>query len=149
MCSSAFAINSLSQVVGTSSPDCGFFITAFLWERGDLVDLNDLVSPKSDVILLEPNAISDQGVIAVNGIPPGCDNLDTCGHPYLLVPSGDFDKDNEARIAARRSHETAVILGGLGWHPMIGGKTPVSPIERMRSLLGRSLRLSGRQTQPD
>jgi probable HAF family extracellular repeat protein len=150
MCSSAFAINSLSQIVGISSPDCDFFITAFLWEHGDLVDLNDLVSPKSDVILLEPNAISDQGVIAVNGIPPGCDNLDACGHPYLLVPIGDCDKDNEARIAARQNREATAILVGSGWHPMIGGKTPVSPIERLRNLVRRNFRLSGRRMiQPD
>ena len=150
MCSSAFAINSLSQIVGISSPDCGFFITAFLWEHGDLVDLNDLVSPKSDVILLEPNAISDQGMIAVNGIPPGCDNLDVCGHPYLLVPIGDCDKDNEARIAARQNREATAILAGSGWHPMIGGQTPVSPIERLRNLVRRNFRLSGRRMiQPD
>jgi probable HAF family extracellular repeat protein len=148
-CSSAFAINSLSQIVGISSPDCGFFISAFLWEDGDLVDLNDLVSPKSDVILLEPNVITDQGVIGVNGIPPGCDNSDICGHPYLLVPIGDCDEDNEARIAARQSREAAAIFGGSGWHPMIGGKIPVSPIQRMRNLLRLSLRLSGRRFQPD
>jgi probable HAF family extracellular repeat protein len=148
-CSSAFAINSLSQIVGISSPDCDFFITAVLWEDGDLVDLNDLVSPKSDVILLEPNVITDQGVIGVNGIPPGCHNSDICGHPYLMVPIGDCDKDNEARIAARQSREATAIVGGSGWHHTIGGKTPVSPIDRLRNLLSRSLRLSGRQLQPD
>jgi len=150
VCSSAFAINSLSQIVGISSPDCGFFITAFLWEHGDLVHLNDLVSPKSDVILLEPNAISDQGVIAVNGLPPGCDYLDFCGHPYLLVPIGDYDQDNQARIAARQSREATAIFGGSGWHPMIGGQTSVSPIERLRNLVRRNFRLSGRRMiQPD
>ncbi len=149
-CSSAFAINSLSQIVGISSPDCGFFITAFLWEDGDLVDLNDLVSPKSDVILLEPNVITDQGVIGVNGIPPGCDNSDVCGHPYLLVPIGDCDHDNEARIAARQNREATAILRGSGLHLLIGGKTPVSPIERMRNLVRRSFRSSGRRMiQPD
>ena len=149
-CSSAFAINSLSQIVGISSPDCGFFITAFLWEDGDLVDLNDLVSPKSDIILLEPNAITDQGVIGVNGIPPGCDNSDVCGHPYLLIPIGDCDHDNEARIAARQNREATAILRNSGPHLMMGGKTPVSPIERMRNLVRKSSRLSGRRMiQPD
>jgi probable HAF family extracellular repeat protein len=149
MCSSAFAINSLSEIVGISSPDCGFFITAFLWEGGDLVDLNDLVSPKSDVLLLEPNAISDQGVIAVNGIPPGCDNLDVCGHPYLLVPIGDSDNDNEARIASRQNREAAAIFGASGWHTVISEKTTVSPIERLRNLVRRNFRLSGsRMIQP-
>jgi probable HAF family extracellular repeat protein len=144
-CSSAFAINSSSQIVGTSSPDCDFFMTAVLWEDGDLVDLNDLVSPKSDVILLEPNFLTDQGVIGVNGIPPGCDNSDICGHPYLLVPIGDCDDDNEARIATTHRQEATAIRAGSGWHPMIGGKTPVSPIERTRNLFLRNFHLFGRR----
>jgi probable HAF family extracellular repeat protein len=149
ICSSAFAINSASQIVGISSLDCGFFITAVLWEGGDLVDLNDLVSPKSDVILLEPNTITDQGVIGVNGIPPGCDNSDICGRPYLLVPIGDCDEDNEARIAARQNREATPMFEGSGWHPMIGGQTPASPIERLRNLVRRNFRLSGRRIQPN
>jgi probable HAF family extracellular repeat protein len=134
-CSSAFAINSSSQIVGISS-DCGSFLAASLWEDGDLVALDDLVSPRSDVILIEPQVISDQGVIGVNGLPPGCYNSDICGHPYLLVPIGDCDEDNEARIAARHSRQATAILGGSGGHPMIGRDT--SPIERVRSLFLRS-----------
>jgi hypothetical protein len=37
-----------------------------------MVDLNDLVSPKSDVTLLDANAIADSGEILINGIPAGC-----------------------------------------------------------------------------
>jgi len=136
-CSSAVAINSSSQIVGISS-DCGFFLAASLWEDGDLVALDDLVSPKSDVILIEPQVISDQGVIGVTGLPPGCYNSDICGHPYLLVPIGDQDEDNDARIAARHSRRATAILGRSGEHPMIGGKTPASPVERVRSLILRS-----------
>jgi probable HAF family extracellular repeat protein len=148
-CSSAFAINSSSQIVGISS-DCGFFLAASLWEDGDLVALDDLVSPRSDVILIEPQVISDQGVIGVNGLPPGCDNSDICGHPYLLVPIGDQDEDNDARIAARHSREATAILGGSGGHSMIGGKTPASPIERMRNLVLRNFHITGRRPiQPD
>jgi probable HAF family extracellular repeat protein len=145
-CSSALAINSSSQIVGISS-ECGSFLTAVLWEDGDLVDLNDLVSPKSDVILLEPNVISDQGVIGVNGILPGCPDTDICGHPYLLVPIGDSDDDNEARIAPRHNREATAIHGGCAGHPLIGGKTP---IEQMRSLVLKSFHRPERQLmQPD
>ena len=141
-CSSALAMNSSSQIVGQSS-DCGSFFAAVLWEDGDLVDLNDLVAPESDVILIEPFVISDQGLIGVNGLPPGCHEVDICGHPYVLIPNGDWDEDNEARNAARHSREATATLGGSG--SMTGGKTPASPIERLRNLVLRNFHLSGRR----
>ena len=110
-CSTASAINSSGQVVGLSGM-CGFGIRAFIWERGEMANLNDLVFPKSDVILVEPTVISDDGKIGVNGLPPGCTNGDVCGHPYLLIPDGDCDDDLSARITADQSRpvETTAYL---------------------------------------
>jgi probable HAF family extracellular repeat protein len=98
-CSTAWSINSAGQVVGASG-QCGAGQRAFIWEGGEIANLNDLVFPKSDVILRVPNVISDDGKIGVNGLPPGCDNVDVCGHPYLLIPDGDCDDDLSARITA-------------------------------------------------
>ena len=110
-CSTASAINPRGQVVGLSGM-CGFGVRAFIRERGEMANLNDLVFPKSDVILVEPTVISDDGKIGVNGLPPGCDNGDACGHPYLLIPDGDCDDDLSARITADQSipSETAEYL---------------------------------------
>jgi probable HAF family extracellular repeat protein len=98
----AFTNNSQGQVAGAVRLN-DTTVHAFLWEKGGpMVDLNDLVSPRSDVVLLSPNAIGDNGEIAVNGLPVGCGDVDVCGHPYVLVPDGDADDDVEARIAASR-----------------------------------------------
>ena len=101
--SRAFSINSNSQIVGNSRLSDGITIHSFLWERGTMVDLNDLVSPKSDVVLIDVNAIADSGEILVNGLPPGCSAEDVCGHAYVLIPDGDCDSDCEGRIAASQN----------------------------------------------
>jgi probable HAF family extracellular repeat protein len=104
--STAYSMNSHGQVVGGSHINL-VDQAAFLWERGEMVDLNDLVSPKSDVLLVEPNAIADSGEIAVNGLPKGCTDQDTCEHPYVLIPDGDCDNDCEARITESRNRAIA------------------------------------------
>ena len=128
-----FTINSQGQIVGTSRVTDR--VHAFLWEKGGpMVDLNDLVSPKSDVILQFPNAIADNGEIAVNGLPVGCGNADVCGHPYVLIPDGDADDDVEARIAASQSK--AVIAQDA--HVMTQTSTPpLSSLERSREMMRR------------
>jgi probable HAF family extracellular repeat protein len=107
--SEAFSINSQSQVVGASRVN-NTTVHAFLWERGEIVDLNDLVSPKSDVQLQYPIAIADNGEIAINGMPKGCFNVEICGHPYVLIPNGTCDDDCEARIAASRNNTATLAL---------------------------------------
>jgi probable HAF family extracellular repeat protein len=101
--SAAHTMNSRGQVVGGSRLSDGITVHAFLWEHGQIVDLNDLVRPKSDVQLQSPNAISDSGEIAVNGLPKGCGD-ESCEHAYVLIPDGDCDEDCEARIAASRNN---------------------------------------------
>jgi probable HAF family extracellular repeat protein len=107
--SRAWGINSRSQVVGDSflcAPAQSLhnitpYHHAFLWENGDLVDLNNLIPPGSSLELvgagplsnvLAPN-INDRGEIVGIGVPPGCKpsmvrgkRLDLCGHAFLLIP---------------------------------------------------------------
>lgn len=132
--------NSQGQIVGTSrvSPTR---VHAFLWENGGpMVDLNDLVSPKSDVVLDSPNAIADNGEIAVNGLPVGCDNIDVCGHPYVLIPDGDADDDVEARITASQSRAAIAQDAPLMTQP---SKASLSPIERAREMMRQLHRVPG------
>ncbi len=86
----AHGMNSKGQVVGKSI--LGDFSTrhAFLWEKGGpMVDLNTLIPPNSPLELGDAENINDRGEIAGRGTPPGCDDLDTCGHAFLLIPCGD------------------------------------------------------------
>ena len=89
-CSEAGAINSKGQVVGASQSaagGCNFFTSAFLWEHGGpSVDLNTLVPNGSPLNLTGAFWINDRGEIAGRGVPAGCDDVDNCGHAFLLIP---------------------------------------------------------------
>lgn len=102
ICSAAWWINSQGQVIGNSG-QCGFGIRSFIWENGEMANLNDLVTPKSDVVLDDAIMIADNGDIAINGRPAGCDDHEICGHPYLLIPIGDCDDDLSTKITAQQS----------------------------------------------
>jgi hypothetical protein len=130
ICSSAWSVNSQGQIIGNSG-QCGLGIRSFIWENGEIANLNDLVAPKSDVMLVESIMIADNGEIAVNGLPPGCDNPDVCGHPYLLIPIGDCDDDLSAKITAEQpSPET---LGALAYPPFnsLQATATVDPVQRI------------------
>lgn len=82
-CSVAEYINTEGQVVGGTF-DCNTagFLHAFLWESGrPMVDLNTLVPPNSDLLLIGALSINDRGEIAGQGLTSAGDN-----HPFLLIP---------------------------------------------------------------
>lgn len=87
-CSTSQSINSSGQIVGASESMCpGFFTEAFLWENGGhMVDLNTLIPSGSSLQLTGASWINDRGEITGRGVPQGCDNVDTCGHAFLLIP---------------------------------------------------------------
>jgi probable HAF family extracellular repeat protein len=96
-CSTAQSINSRRQVVGASQSACNsFFTSAFLWEKGGpSVDLNTLVPPGSAMNLTGAFWINDRGEITGRGVPQGCNNVDTCGHAYVLIPCDENHADVE------------------------------------------------------
>src|SRR5262249_37629831 len=61
--SGARAINGRGQVVGTSLTSGIALSRAFLWERGKMTDLNDLIPASSGWVLEEACAINDSGQI--------------------------------------------------------------------------------------
>jgi probable HAF family extracellular repeat protein len=97
-CSNAYYVNLRGQAVGTSEDQTLCLVPtggrAFLWENGGpMVDLNTLIRPGSSLHLTFAFAINDSGEIAGMGIPPGCvaQNINTCGHAYVLIPCAEDD----------------------------------------------------------
>ena len=84
--STALQINSRRQIIGTSRINENT-VHAFLWENsGPMVDLNTLIPPNSSLQLAEADNINDRGEIVGRGLPAGCDDLDSCGHAFVLIP---------------------------------------------------------------
>jgi probable HAF family extracellular repeat protein len=93
-CSAAWNINEAGQIVGNSAPECDFSLErAFLWERGQIFDLNTFVPADSDLYLFEADFINDRGDITGPAVLPNGDV-----HQYLLVRCGvtDFDACTES-----------------------------------------------------
>jgi probable HAF family extracellular repeat protein len=89
-CSSARAINSHEQIVGSGSDCIRAPLHAFLSEDGGpLVDLNTLVSDGPDFQALIAYNVNERGEIAGTGVPSGCDRVDLCGHVFLMIPCDD------------------------------------------------------------
>ena len=99
----ATAINSSHQIIGnTFNCDTDTF-RMVLWKNGSIIDLNAAIPSNSTLFLIEPDNINDRGEIVGRGAPPGCDNLDLCGHVFLLIPC-----DNAGTQGCEESPETTV-----------------------------------------
>lgn len=103
-CGNAMAINARSQVVGTNG-HCHGFVDAFLWENGSIYNLNDLIAGPAPLHLVVPLHITDDGLIAGIGVPPGVSVYDdeTQGHVFVLVPCGDGCEEDDAATRAAKS----------------------------------------------
>jgi probable HAF family extracellular repeat protein len=79
-CSKGETINTFDQVVGDSG-ECGVGGDPFLWEKGDMVALSDLILPGSDRILFDAFQINDRGeIVSLCSTPEG--DVHVC----LLMP---------------------------------------------------------------
>jgi probable HAF family extracellular repeat protein len=66
------AINDRGQVVGSSrTATSGTSTHAFLWENGEIVDLNDLIVPGSGWVLQQATCINASGQIVGTGLLNG------------------------------------------------------------------------------
>lgn len=95
-CSFATGRNSRKQVLGQSFDCVTALQHATLWEDGEPpIDLNSLVSPDSELVLVEGVNINDRGVIlgigVPRGIPPTGEEEDLAGHLFLLIPCTNPD----------------------------------------------------------
>lgn len=131
-CSYANGINNLGQVLGALQfcPD-NPPRQAFLWERGDLVNLNTLIPPGSEILLGGAFNADDRGEIVAEGALPNGDSravlLIPCdeNHPdiegcdYSLVDSTDLAKSRPARVIHPASDKpNGSLLGPRGRVPM-------------------------------
>lgn len=92
------SVNNAQQVVGWSISDDGT-THAFLWENGDMVDLNALLQPSTDIVVTSPVQIDDRGEIATEVLTPSGDI-----QAALLIPSGYCDTGCEQRIENSRNN---------------------------------------------
>lgn len=145
--SQAFAINAQGQVVGQSIA-CDFSTRSFLWDNGNIIDLNTFVPPGSGLQLVETVAINDRGEIAGDLVPPSCtgnpQGQDTqCGHAYVLIPCDDEHSDEGGcegevgnTIEAMQNSHTPINHGSAN---MMGSSvTPREIATRIQARFGRS-----------
>ena len=83
-CSDPNVINARRQAVGRSTDCFGHVLHTFLWENGSIVALESLLSPPSEIKILDNISINDRGEIPANGVLPNGDI-----HAILLVPCDD------------------------------------------------------------
>ena len=101
--SEAFAINSRGQVVGHSIACDTFVDRAFLWENGTLIDLSTRIPSDFPLRLASAVAINEQGEIGGFGAPVGCDDAETCGRAFLLIPTGWDDIESTSPVTQSNS----------------------------------------------
>ena len=130
-CAEATSVNSSDQVVGISVPQCGADeATAFLWERGQITDLNDFVPPDANLHLRAGVTINDRGEIVVAGLTPDGDH-----RAILLIPCDNEPVGSEGcQGAAPRTNVTS--------SPVVApsARTKLSPRDLMRSFAAESHR---------
>lgn len=83
----AVAINEKTQIVGNARDSQGIF--PFLWENGAFYNLNDLILPNSDWLLVKTTGINERGQIIGAGINPIGYN-----RAFLLTPIPESSINN-------------------------------------------------------
>jgi probable HAF family extracellular repeat protein len=98
-CSEPVRINDRDQIVGFAySCETGVY-AAFLWENGEMVDLNTLIPGDSGIDLQFGSWIDEDGVIAAQGVLTSGSNMGD-NRAVLLIPNGQCDAEVQAARAA-------------------------------------------------
>jgi probable HAF family extracellular repeat protein len=134
--SSAWGINSKTQIVGNSATCDGSFLDAFLWEDGSMVDLNTLIPLGSALHLTQAVYISDLGEITGLGVLPNGDV-----HTFLLIPC---DENHRESRCENRGESVAVARGETNHRANIVVPENVRRVLRQR--LGSPYHIPGLQS---
>jgi probable HAF family extracellular repeat protein len=102
----ATGINNFDQVVGTSFGPGGS--RAFLWQHGQLYDLNTLVQPNAPLYLIATGDINDRGEITGVGCVVVAGACGTVAHTFLAI------------VGPRTADERMKDTGGSRERPRIG-----------------------------
>jgi hypothetical protein len=92
---------------------CGFAAPPYgcVKNGGPMVDLNTLIPPNSPLLLEEGGNINDRGEIAGRGVPPWCDDVDACGHAFLLIPcANDAICESSGNVVTAGSHQPSTVM---------------------------------------
>ena len=116
-CIGAFGINSRDQVVGQAVQNfcAGPGADAFLWEEGDMIDVNDLVTPGSNLTLNDIEQINDRGEMFGSGtLTSGEDRaflLIPCDDDHPNVAGCDYSLVDASGLASRPSPSVSGAAG--------------------------------------
>ncbi len=138
--SHAEGINSQGQIVGRSKPTPDSPVQhAFLWEHGGpMVDLNTLIPANSGLLLEEGGNINDRGEIAGRGLPSGCDDVDACGHAFLLIPcDNEASCNNNLGVASAANQNTTVSINKESSTSTQPTRTPMNILGAWRARLAQ------------
>ena len=141
----AGAISSHDQIVGASFACDGSLARAVLWDKESIVDLNTVIPENSSLQLVEARYVNNRGDIAGRGLPAGCDDLDGCGHDFLLIPCDNTttcESDTGATTAETRNN--AVVMTKTPSIPTPIHRTPMQRLAAWRAQLEQRLSPSWR-----
>ena len=120
-CAFAVTINSKDQIAGASYSNCDFEAPGrgFLYENGELVDLNNLVPPDSQLQVSEPETINDRGEIAGLGVDDSGNSraflLIPCDEDHSEVEGCDYDMvdaETAAQVSPALVNDTSAVESG-------------------------------------
>lgn len=128
-CSWAWGTNNKGQIVGISVPMCDLSIAprAFLWEHGEMIDLNTRIVGDANFQLVYAEAINDRGEIAgigvSSGVSPG--DVESLGHAFVLIPCDREDSgcDDHGLGKTRLTTPSSVSASSSSAKPSYGNAT--------------------------
>ena len=100
----ANAINDRGQVVGTSCT-ADFDCLAFFWERGVMRNLNDLVAPGFNGVLINGQDINDRGEITGRAFDPATGQL----RAYVAVPVSHSEAETGKKADSTAARAKVVL----------------------------------------
>jgi probable HAF family extracellular repeat protein len=137
----AFAINSEGQAVGESFNCDTNTLRSVLWDKGSIIELDAAIPSNSNLQLRETFNINDRGEIVGEGFPVDCNDVNVCGHSFLLIPCDPAAGQECSPVTATQSH--AALLNNQSTTSTQRRITPIQGLAAWRARLAQRYHLSG------